>query len=87
MALNREVLIYVADEEAVAFPYSAIDHDSGRVAQLLSFKKKLRERHTVDTFSTPEDLAAKLKRDFEKHFAPREPTRSNDLAEEFRERG
>jgi hypothetical protein len=50
---------------------------------LLSFKKRLSDQHTVDKFSTAEDLAAKLKRDFQRYFEPREPAPPDDPANEF----
>jgi hypothetical protein len=70
--LKTEILVYIADEDAALFPYSAIDTYAKRRSQLASFKKRLREDHTVDSFSTPEDLAQKLHRDFERRFDPRQ---------------
>jgi hypothetical protein len=69
---RKEVLIYLADEEAACFPYSQIDGDTQNRAQLEAFKTKLREQHTVDNFSTPDDLAEKLNRDFTRRFISRE---------------
>jgi hypothetical protein len=64
------VLIYLADENAAIFPYSAIDSDNRRVA-LEAFKQTLRERHTVGTFSTAEDLAEKITSDFASLLEPK----------------
>jgi hypothetical protein len=38
---------------------------------LKAFKAKLRDQHTTDSFSTPEDLAEKRKRDFARRFSPK----------------
>src|SRR5260370_14242624 len=65
---QKEILIYLADEEVASFPYSLMDDDTRTRKRLVAFKSKLRERHTVDTFSTPDDLVEKLSRDFKKHF-------------------
>ena len=69
--LKKEILIYVADDEAASFPRALMDEDTQTRERLQAFKDMLRERHTVATFSTPEDLAAKLAVDFEKHFSPK----------------
>ncbi len=53
---KKEVLIYIADDETASFPQSAVDEDTRARKRLSAFKKKLRETHTVGTFSTPEDL-------------------------------
>jgi len=64
-------LIYLADEELAVIPYKDIDKDSASQEKLAAFKKALREQHTVVTFSSPEDLAAKIRTDFAKILAPR----------------
>src|SRR5260370_33120222 len=48
VALKKDILIYLADEDAAIFPFSALDTDSKRKAQLLSFKKRLLDQQTVD---------------------------------------
>ena len=68
--LGKEILIYFADEQEARFRYADIDVDPQKCARLAEFKKNLRENHTFDTFSTPEDLAEKLETTFQKHFAP-----------------
>ena len=68
--LRKEVLIYIASEERGVVPYSSIDRSSIDQARLDSFKNTLREMHTIETFSSPDDLADKLARDIGKYFAP-----------------
>lgn len=68
--LGKTVLIYIADEATACFPYVHIDKDSRQRKQLEAFKGILCERHTVDKFSTPEDLKQKLGRDFAAHLSP-----------------
>jgi hypothetical protein len=75
---KKEILIYIADDESASFPQSVVDKDTRLRQRLAAFKDKLRERHTVDTFSTPDDLAEKLSRDFKKRFSPIQETRSDD---------
>jgi hypothetical protein len=69
---RKEILIYIADDAAASFPFSSIDEDSRARKRLTAFKARLREHHTVDSFSTPEDLVEKLSRDFKKRFDPRQ---------------
>jgi hypothetical protein len=80
--LEKEILIYIADDEAAAFPSALMDDDAKTRRRLAAFKAKLRERHTVDTFSTPQDLAEKLSRDFKKHFLPKESAKDQDKPDE-----
>ena len=70
--LEREILIYLADEQVAKVRYTDIDVDPVHREKLKAFKTVLQERHTVSTFSTPDDLAEKLRRDFERYFDPRE---------------
>jgi hypothetical protein len=70
---GAEILIYIADDDAASFPQSVIDQDGRSRKRLQAFKDKLREHHTVDTFTTADDLSEKLTRDFRKHFAPTQP--------------
>jgi hypothetical protein len=81
---GKEVLIYLADEEEARFPFVHIDDDAKNRRRLAVFKERLRERHTVNTFTTPDDLAEKLDRDFARYFSPKksEPERDS-IAEEF----
>ena len=60
--LDLEILIYLIDEEA---EIKAKHIDKGeKLDKLESFKRTLRERHTVDTFTTPSDIGEKIRRDF-----------------------
>ena len=79
--LGKEILIYLADEDARVFSYSDIDVDPLHRERLNAFKSILRERHTIDTFSSPDDLAEKLKRDFAKQLQPKEPPDDESEAE------
>lgn len=68
--LGKTILIYLADENVARFRKTDFDFDQSQRGRLDSFKSVLKERHTVNIFSTPEDLAEKLKSDFVKHFLP-----------------
>lgn len=59
---SKQVLIYLIDEENALVPHKFIDKGEGR-EKLEAFKKKLREKHTVETFVNAKDLAEKLGRD------------------------
>lgn len=72
LGLKKEILIYLADENQAIFPYKDIDVDSKPLERLKAFKSILQERHTVNRFSNPEDLADKLRRDFKRYFKPSE---------------
>ena len=66
-----------------------IDPDVQDREKLSAFKRTLRESHTVDTFTDPEDLAEKLKRDFKQYFqllqpAPDQPDELQRTAETIR---
>lgn len=58
--LNRELLIYLIDDNEAKVQQSNIDFDEKR-EKLLAFKATLKDRHTIDTFVTEEDLSQKLK--------------------------
>jgi Domain of unknown function (DUF4062) len=68
--LGKTILIYLADEEAARFRKADFDLDPINRARLDAFKGTLRENHTVDWFSTPEDLAEKIKTALKEHFQP-----------------
>src|SRR5258708_3412844 len=70
---KKEILLYLADDETSAFPQAVVDEDIHSRERLNAFKKTLRERHTVNTFSTAEDLVEKLSRDFKKRFVESQP--------------
>ncbi|MGO9008816.1 MAG: DUF4062 domain-containing protein [Bryobacteraceae bacterium] len=67
---GKEILIYLADDGIAYFPNDLMDQDPQARESLAAFKRTLRERHTVDTFSSPNDLVEKLSRDFRKRFPP-----------------
>src|SRR5260370_32678121 len=69
---KKEILIYIVDDDVAFFPRSLMDDDTLTRERLAAFKGKLRERHTVVTFSTPQDLVEKLSRDFKKQFPPKQ---------------
>lgn len=73
LQLKKEILIYLADEEQAKIRYKDIDIDESLREKLKAFKGLLRERHTVNTFSVPDDLAEKLRRDFVRYFEPIPP--------------
>lgn len=69
--VGKPVLIYLADERAAIVPFADIDVDNPQRERLVAFKQTLRERHTVSTFSTADDLAEKIKSDFAKLLQPK----------------
>jgi hypothetical protein len=79
---EKEILIYIADDDVAFFPRSLMDDDTLTSERLAAFKGKLRERHTVVTFSTPQDLVAKLSRDFKKQFPPTQEEQNQGKADE-----
>lgn len=56
LQLRKEILIYLADEQLTKVRYTDIDVDLSLREKLGAFKGVLRERHTVDTLTTPDDL-------------------------------
>ena len=82
LQLGKEILIYLADEHQTKVRYTDIDVDLSLREKLGAFKGVLRERHTVDTFTTPDDLSEKLKRDFSRYFEPT-PTETEEPEDEF----
>ncbi|MCJ7443246.1 MAG: DUF4062 domain-containing protein [Methanotrichaceae archaeon] len=70
LELRKKILIYLINEEEAQFQLKQIDIDDPSLWQrLLSFKRTLRERHTVETFTTSKDLVTKLERDFHKYLS------------------
>ena len=55
--LGKAILIYLADEDAARVRYTDIEIEPLARERLAAFKVTLGERHTVSSFSTPEDLA------------------------------
>jgi hypothetical protein len=77
--LGKDVLIYMADEQQAKVRYVDVDLDPTLREKLKAFKGTLRERHTVDTFVSADDLADKLRRDCARYLqtrkvGPEEPT-------------
>lgn len=70
VALSKDVFIYLVDEENALVPVRFIDRGESQ-EKLDSFKSILRERHTVETYTSEADLVAKVKRDLERHISPR----------------
>ncbi len=64
--LSKETLIYLIDEENARVPVKFIDRGVN-LEKLEAFKRTLRDRHTVDTFVSEEDLVEKLRRDLKRH--------------------
>ena len=72
--LGLYCLIYFKDEDEIASEWQA--QDPVKAAQLAELKAELRQRHTVTTFTSPDDLAAKVTADlhrwlFDEYLAPR----------------
>ncbi len=84
LALSKEVLIYLIDEENSRVAVKFIDKgESGE--RLEAFKRILRERHTVDTFVDETDLTSKLERDLKRHLSLRsQASQSPDEIEDSR---
>jgi hypothetical protein len=79
--LNKEIFIYLVDEQRAKCRVSDFEFEPLRIERLKAFKALLKERHTVGTFLSPEDLAEKLKRDFAKPLTAREPPIEESEAE------
>jgi hypothetical protein len=63
--LEKEIRIYLVDEQNALFSIRHIDQDDRR-QKLEAFKSLLRERHTTESFTTAGDLKEKLNRDFKR---------------------
>lgn len=72
LELKKETLIYLIDEENARVPVKFIDRGTSR-EKLEAFKTTLRDRHTVDTFVSEEDLIQKLRRDIGRFLQPSLP--------------
>jgi hypothetical protein len=83
--LNRVILIYLADEQQAKVRYVDVDVEPALREKLKAFKATLRERHTVDTFSGPEDLVEKLRRDLARYFQPTKTKPPEEPNDEFAE--
>ncbi len=63
--LNKDILIYFLDTEKARVLEKDVDKDDNKI-RLDSFKAVLRERHTIDSVSNPEDFSNKVKRQLQK---------------------
>jgi len=79
---GKEILIYLADDGVACFPNDLMDQDPETRERLAAFKRTLRERHTVDTFASPSDLAEKLSRDLRKHLSSDEVDQAQSAVDE-----
>lgn len=71
--LGCEILIYITDDENYKVSSNLIQFD--KIDKLNSFKKILKENHTIDTFANADDLAAKLVRKFRELITPKKVSR------------
>lgn len=72
-SLSKETLIYLIDEENARVAVQFIDRGVN-LEKLEAFKRTLRDRHTIDTFVSEEDLVEKLRRDLKRHLDPSKAT-------------
>ena len=85
-ALEKDVLIYIADEATHLVTIRDIDVDSTSREQLDAFKRHLREQHTIGKFASARDLAETIRRDFRRYLSPKTVTETSDqAATEFEE--
>lgn len=66
---NKEILIYIIDEENSSVKPNLIQFD--KIHKLNNFKAILKEKHTIDTFSNSQDLVSKLQRKFVEYLTPK----------------
>jgi hypothetical protein len=66
---NKEILIYLIDEENSNVTPNLIQYD--KIQKLNNFKAILKDKHTIDTFSNPQDLVTKLQRKFKELLTPK----------------
>jgi len=79
---NKEILIYLIDEETSHVTPNLIQYD--KIQKLNNFKAILRDKHTVDTFSNPQDLVTKLQRKFKELLTPKVTAVTEDEYENTR---
>ncbi len=72
--LDKEILIYLMDSKNAKVAPEFIDRDTFRSTRLDTFKRLLKENHTVDTFVSPDDLAQKLQRSVGSYVEPKQPS-------------
>jgi hypothetical protein len=86
LARDLAVLIYIADEETALVRHSDIELDVARREALAAFKRALRDRHTISQFTSPEDLAGKVRQDFRRYFVER-PEKRTTAQQELEDAG
>ena len=69
---NKEILIYLIDEESSTVTPNLIQYD--KIHKLNNFKAILKDKHTVDSFSNSQDLVSKLQRKFKELLTPKVET-------------
>ena len=65
LELSKQIFIYLVDDENALVLFKDIEDGEPR-ERLAEFKRVLRLRHTVDTFTDATDLATKLRRDLQR---------------------
>ena len=80
--LKKHILIYVIDEAEAKVTIGTIELDPKPREKLESFKRTLRQNHTVGSFTSPEDLAEKLKRDFDRLLKAKDTDTETPVADE-----
>lgn len=66
---DKEILIYLIDEENSAITPNLIQYD--KIQKLNNFKAILKDKHTIDNFSNSQDLVTKLQRKFNELLTPK----------------
>lgn len=66
---NKEILIYLTDEENFPVTEKLIQFD--KIPKLKNFKAILKDKHNIDTFSNSQDLVSKLQRKFKELLTPK----------------
>jgi hypothetical protein len=79
--LNKSILIYMIDDIKALVSINQIEFGYKK-EKLDVFKKLLRDRHTVESFNSPEDLVNKLTRDF-KNLIQRKTPETETTIDEF----
>lgn len=80
--LDKEIYIYLIDEHEGTVNPKHIDYGEN-YEKLKAFKGILKERHTIDTFKNPQDLADKLDTKFEELLSKKTDTLSENEVDEF----
>lgn len=81
LELGREIFIYLIDDNEGIVNPKFVDFGE-KHEKLKAFKSILKERHTIDTFKTPDDLAEKLDEKFNELLLKKEETEP-ETSDEF----